>query len=34
MVKFDKLADIWIYYDDVARKNFLSSDIVMAINSQ
>lgn len=33
MVKFDKLADIWIYYDDVDRKNFLSSDIVMAIKS-
>ena len=33
MVKFDKLVDIWIYYDDVARKNFLASDIVMAINS-
>ena len=29
---FHTLADIWAYYDDLERKNFLSSDIVMAIN--
>lgn len=33
MMQFDKLADIWTYYDDVDRKNFLSCDIVAAINS-
>lgn len=32
MSNFKTLADVWTYYDDVARKNFLPSDIVMAIN--
>ena len=33
MINFYSLTDIWTYFDDIERKNFLSSDIVMAINS-
>ena len=33
MMEFHSLTDVWKYYDDIERKNFLSSDIVIAINN-
>lgn len=32
MMEYHSLTDVWDYFDDIERKNFLSSDIVIAIN--